>query len=206
MYLSLDIFNDIELDYSHSVSQCTGMDLEIRPGALELLKALDSLWVYIERLNNDENWSMEDPSEEQLAMHKEIVACFEHAIHCDPYNCATLACRAMVFSSIFGYPEIALHDINSLLRLQSYNRDIWVVASKKVASEWIGEEDCERHEIIPVNGTEYFAFKIHFSEAQLYYARAEMNGILGKKAAEIADLKKAAWLGHEDAIEDLKWL
>lgn len=188
----IDSCSNINLDNLITVNNCCGVDLEIRPGTLELIKALDLVLEYCLRIDSGKL----SEEREIVACHEKILSAFEQAMACDPHNLATIVSRIWICSNILGYPHIALQDLNVLYRLRGTDKDIWIIANKEIANAM-------SQEVFPVNGTEYFAFKTNISEKDLYYIRSEMCGYLGKHSEQIRDLKKAAWLGHEKAIEEL---
>jgi hypothetical protein len=208
MDLTIDILTDTRLDSTSCVGNNEGIDLEIRPGTLELAKAFDLFH------NLAEQWC--DLSKEEIQSKKrDLFDMFQHAIELDPNNYAARWFRVSL-GWFIGFPkneneeiiiERSLQDLSVILNSGTCNRDIWMIAGEKVAREMsIRYENDEplNDEIIQVNGTELFAFRLNIAEKDIYYSRSEIYAYLGKQSETMEDLRKAAFLGHEEAIHELE--
>jgi hypothetical protein len=189
MYIYFD--NYLDLNFS-PISFAPEMKVEIRPGTIELIHTLDLINEYRARFD-------QYSETEVIFACEKILLAFDAALKCDPHHLAVLLCRATVCSNLIANPQIALEDLNVLQRLKGYNKDIWILAHEEVAKGM-------SEEAIAVRGTEYYTFKLRLEERDLYYIRSEMHACLGHEFGYIQDLKKAAFLGNEEAIAKLKGL
>lgn len=189
--MSIYINNYLNLNLN-TISDVSEIKLEICPGTIELIYALD--------LINDYCARFDQYSEDELfCAHEKILLALDKALKCDPHNLAVLLCRVWVFSWVIVDPHRAVQDLNVLHRLEGYNKDIWILAHEEVAKEMSDE-------IIPVCGMKYYAFKLRLEEADLYSIRSTMHGCLGHEFGYLQDLKRAAFLGNEEAIAELNGL
>ncbi len=195
MDYSMDI-TDSKLDYRPNILNNDVIDLEIRPGTLELARALD----LFETL-----WDDHIDEQESLSMEREGLSLLQQAIELDPNNYAARLYYVLYNIRIKQEKKIEIleemiQNLTFLINAGAYDRDLWVVANKRVACEHSDED-----EIRPVRGTELFGFILNIPAFELYLGRFMCYAYQGKYQEANENLNKAVALGaSRDEIASLE--
>lgn len=188
--MAVDAVDDVDL-YSipdfDSVEKSHSL-VSIQPGMVEFADAV-SVFFRSNELNPEGNL-------------KEVVDKLYDAIQRDSNKAAYHILRA-VFSQALGLNEMALVDMTQAIEIATTREAEWLLGTKEFS------EHFQTIETTPSGHPQYDVFfRIELDLGELYWMRYDIYCDLDREGepAAINDLRMAAELGNEDAIDELDWL
>jgi len=130
-----------------------------------------------------------------------IIAKLDEAIQKDPNKCAYYILRG-VFNQALDFNEAALADMTLAINIAETRGTEWLLGTEELAEEF------EALQTAASGNTQYDTlFEIELERGELYFMRYDIYWDLDREdePQAIADLKMAARLGDEDAIDELDW-
>lgn len=130
-----------------------------------------------------------------------IITKLDEAIQKDPQKAAYYILRAM-FHQALDNNEVALSDITVAIGIAETHASEWLLGTQELAEQF------EALQTAASGNTKYDTlFEVKLEKGELYFMRYDIYWDMDREdePQAIADLKMAARLDDEDAIEELDW-